>query len=371
LLVALALAIFSKFAAAFVAAVTLAVVCRPLYDAILALLIRPGRLALHLSLARDLASVATQFLVGLFLLVCVLAPTWVLYQNRKVIVASAEAATDRAREWSRGEIQSLGERLQIKEWNDFDELPDPAEDPAPAAALSPQDQPMQNKLVDMVSHPAPFIPLALRTFGGGAVLLGQVMLFFMTLHFLFLHGPNLWRLMLAKSPAGWSPTFAALSGRGRTVLMSTCLVHGLTAASAFVLALPVFFVIVGLKKFVVFAMLAGFFQLLPLVGSVTLVSLMTLYFFATGGAVAGWECLVLGLPLIVCVPDLVIRPYLSERYGKVHSLTMLVGFITGIEVFGPLGFVLGPLFLDLIVQFTKQVLDPPEDAASEVFADEK
>lgn len=64
----------------------------------------------------------------------------------------------------------------------------------------------------------------------------------------------------------------------------------------------------------------------------------------------------IAVPLIVGVPDLIVRPYLAGRYGKVHSMTMLAGFITGFEVFGALGFILGPLFLDLIVQFTKQVL---------------
>ncbi len=46
-------------------------------------------------------------------------------------------------------------------------------------------------------------------------------------------------------------------------------------------------------------------------------------------------------------------------------MTMFAGFITGFEVFGILGFVLGPLFLDLMVQFTDQVLGLREKGALE------
>jgi predicted PurR-regulated permease PerM len=273
-----------------------------------------------------------------------------------VILKSAQSAYAQAREWSRDQIQSAGERLHIQEWDDFDELPIPSEDSPPPAAGAFQEQSMQNRLVEMVSRPAPFLPFALRTLGGGAMWLGQLMLFFMALSFLLLHGPGFWQDILASSPTAWRPTFAQLSQRLRTVLMATCVVHGLSALSAFFLSLPVFWIIVGVKYFVLLALLAGFFQFVPMLGSATLVSLLTVYFFATGKSLEGWECLILAFPLIVAVPDLLVRPYLAARFGKVHSMTMLAGFITGFEVFGVLGFVLGPLFLDLIVQFTNQVL---------------
>lgn len=334
----------------------MAVVCRPLYETLFRQFLRFKALKHRPAFSHRLASVLTQLVASVFLLLCALLPLWVLSSNRAVILKSAESAYGQAREWSRGQIQSLGQALHIQEWNDFDALPKLDESVLQPLAVRFQDQSMQNKLVEMVSRPGPFVPFALRTLGGSAMLLGQLMFFYMALSFLLLHGPGFWKDVLARSPPAWRATSAELSKRARTVMMATCVVHGLSAVSAFFLSLPVFWIIVGKEYFVLLAMLAGFFQFIPLLGSATLVSLITLYFFATGGVLQGWECLFLAFPFIVGVPDLLVRPYLANRYGKVHSMTMLVGFVTGFEVFGILGFVLGPLFLDLIIQFTNRVL---------------
>jgi predicted PurR-regulated permease PerM len=360
LILALSLVLYSKFIAALALALILAVVCRPLYEVLQHRLSRYGFLNRRPALSQGLASVFTQALACLFVLICVLAPVWVLSQNRRLIQISSQNAYAEAREWSRQELQALGGRLQIKAWNDFGELPAP--DSAPPATGAPAGQTMQDRVVEMVSDPAPDLPLALKTLGGAGLLIGQLMFFFMALHFLLLHGPTFWKDVCLHCPADWRPTLMSLSHRSRTVLMATCVVHGVSAVSAFFLALPVFWIIVGTKHFLLLAMLAGFFQFIPLLGSVTLVSAVTLYFFAAGSLREAWECLFLAIPLIVGVPDLLVRPYLAGRYGKVHSMTMLAGFVTGFEVFGVLGFVLGPLFLDLIVQFTNQVLSLNGDA---------
>lgn len=375
--IALALIVYFRFATALFLALTFAVVCHPLYDHLCRMLThprfpdrrRPGLRRLfarpayverrHL-VSQVIASVTTQLIAYAFVLVCVLAPVWILSQNRVVILKAAGGAYAQAQEWSRGRIQTLGKHLHIQEWRDFRSLPKSGDVAPPPASTSFDDQTMQDKVVEMVTRPAPFLSSALKTVGDGSMLLGQVMFFFMALHFMLLRGPALWQDILGRTPAPWRPTLAVLSRRLRTVLMATCVVHGLTAVSAFLVALPVFWIIVGSDHFLLLAMLAGLFQFIPLIGSATLVFCMTLYFFATGSVWQGWECLLLAFPLVVGLPDLGVRPFLSERYGKIHSMTMLAGFVTGFEIFGWLGFVLGPLLLDLIVQFSKQVLYPAE-----------
>ena len=356
LVFALTLSIYFRFASALVVALTLAVVCRPLYEKLDRFIGHYFPFPRHAGLVRGLASVLTQFLACTVVLVCVLVPLGVLSQNRYVILEAVEGASAGTREWGRAKIQALGVRLDIPEWTSFAQLPPPGQAEAPLPGGNFREQAMQGKVVDMLSHPAPFLPSALRTLGGWASGFGQVMVFSMALHFMLLHGPHFWKGILEASPLAWRPTFAHLASRCRTVMVATCMVHGLTALSAFLIALPVFWVIVGAKHFLLLAMLAGFFQFVPLLGSATLLALVTVYCFAMGDIREGWGCLLLGFPLVVGMPDFVVRPYLAQRFGRVHSMTMLAGFITGIEVFGLLGFVLGPLFLDLIVQFTGQIL---------------
>jgi predicted PurR-regulated permease PerM len=349
-------AVYFRFAAGLLVALTLAVVCRPLYERLHRLLKRHMPSPRQELLVRGMASISTQALASIAVLMCVLAPLWVLSQNRYVIIGAVERTSAGAREWGRAKIQSLGQHLDIPEWTDFAKLPLPGEsqDHPPDGIL--REQAMQSKVVDMLSNPAPFLPSALRTLGGWASGLGQLMFFFMALHFMLLHGPGFWKGVLEASPEAWRPTFAHLATRARTVMVATCMVHGLTALSAFLLALPVFWLIVGPRHFLLLAMLAGFFQFIPLLGSATLLGLLTVYFFSMGGVREAWLCLTLGFPFVVGAPDLLVRPYLAQRFGRVHSMTMLAGFITGIEVFGPLGFLLGPLVMDLIVQFTGQIL---------------
>ena len=354
MLVSLALAVYCRFAGALFLALTLAVVCRPLYESLFHSAQRLAWLKRRPGLNHALAAVGTQLLVAAFVCVCVLIPLAVLSSNRNMILNAAANGYAAAREWSRDQLQSAGEKLHVKEWTDFDELPE-AGQPSPSQAGPPLLS-MQDKLVEIVSRPAPFLPMALKTMSSGAMWLGELMFFLMALHFLLLHGPRFWADVLKRCPDGWKHTLSQLSQRARMVLMATVVVHGLNAAAAFLLALPVFWIIVGTRHFMLMAMLAGFFQLIPLLGSVTFVSLVTLYFFASGRLPQAWECLLLAFPLVVGLPDLWLRPYLARRYGKVHSLTMLAGFATGFQVFGILGFVLGPLVLDLIVQFTRQVL---------------
>ena len=45
--------------------------------------------------------------------------------------------------------------------------------------------------------------------------------------------------------------------------------------------------------------------------------------------------------------DNVLRPKLIERGIHIHAFIILISVIGGIELFGPIGFVLGPLVLSL------------------------
>jgi predicted PurR-regulated permease PerM len=359
IIVSVALLICAGFLPSLLLALILAVLCRPLYESIFRALNSNKFSERHPGALRGVSSVLTQTLACLIFLVSILSPLFILSLNRNLIVSSAEGALAQARDWSGTEIRALGGKLHISEWTTFDQSA-PSADPAPAQATDAEKaQGVLNKIIEAVPQPGPLVPSLFRMLGGGAMLLGQMTFFALVLHFLLIHGPGFWHGMLARSPSAWKGTLTALSARARTVVMATCVVHGLTALSAFLLALPIFWIIVGTKYFVLVALFAGICQFVPLVGSVTLVSLMTFYFFARGGALQGCECLLLGFPFIVGLPDLVIRPYLAGRFGKIHALTMLLGFVVGLEVFGPLGFVLGPLFLDLIIQFTKQVQGMP------------
>ena len=45
------------------------------------------------------------------------------------------------------------------------------------------------------------------------------------------------------------------------------------------------------------------------------------------------------------VPDMIIRPIIGAKIGKVHPLTILLGFFGGPALFGMMGFIIGPIIL--------------------------
>jgi predicted PurR-regulated permease PerM len=143
------------------------------------------------------------------------------------------------------------------------------------------------------------------------------------------------------------------------VLRSVYLNHGLTAIAAFLLAVPVFWLIIGPPYFFLAAVLVGIFQFIPLLGSSVLVAGLTAYFFIVGPCWKAWMCVFVAIPLVVGVPDLVIRPALARYHGRISPFTMLIGFLMGLEAYGLAGFVLGPLFLELFVCVTGIMLYGP------------
>ncbi len=53
--------------------------------------------------------------------------------------------------------------------------------------------------------------------------------------------------------------------------------------------------------------------------------------------------------LIVSMVDNVLRPKIVERKTKIHSLVILLGILGGMTLFGPVGIILGPLILSLVI----------------------
>lgn len=88
-------------------------------------------------------------------------------------------------------------------------------------------------------------------------------------------------------------------------------------------------------------------SLLPGLGTAIILLPAVLYLFFSGHLYASigllvWSTLVVGLS------DNILKPFLIGRDVNIHPLLILISVIGGIEFFGPLGFLLGPLVLSLL-----------------------
>jgi predicted PurR-regulated permease PerM len=92
--------------------------------------------------------------------------------------------------------------------------------------------------------------------------------------------------------------------------------------------------------------------MLPVVGAALAYVPLAIIFFANGQSTQGIIMLIFGFGIIGTV-DNVLRFTLLKKLGNVHPLTTVFGVIIGLNVFGFLGLIFGPLLISLFMLLLK------------------
>ncbi|MCF7815503.1 MAG: AI-2E family transporter [Candidatus Pacebacteria bacterium] len=108
--------------------------------------------------------------------------------------------------------------------------------------------------------------------------------------------------------------------------------------------------IFGFDRAILWGCIAAFGALIPGVGTTIVFVPSIIYLFATGEhlsavALALWGALAVGLI------DNLLGPYVMSRGNKVHPFLLLMSVLGGIVLFGPVGFIIGPVILSLFLVF--------------------
>lgn len=147
-----------------------------------------------------------------------------------------------------------------------------------------------------------------------------------------------------------SRLFAHLASVTRALVYGT----GVTAAAQGAL-IAVGFALAGLPSPIVFGVLAALLALVPLAGTpvvwvpaVLVLALQQRWYAAVFLLV--WGALVATL-------DNFLRPMLVSGRAEVGALTVFIGVLGGISTFGPIGIVLGPLVLALVIALIRFALE--------------
>jgi len=106
------------------------------------------------------------------------------------------------------------------------------------------------------------------------------------------------------------------------------------------------FYIFGIPNSALWGALAAIVEPIPFIRSVFIVLTACIYLFSTGHAAAAigllaWDIIVGGSI------DNFVAPKLIERGLKIHPLFILFSLLGGLAVFGPIGFLMGPIILSL------------------------
>lgn len=179
-------------------------------------------------------------------------------------------------------------------------------------------------------------------------ILFKAVIFFFTLFVLILHGENLDRKIRDHLPAGIRRKVDRLSGVTVDTLYAIYVVQVAIAVLTFFISIPVF-LLLGYGDVLFYSFFAAFCELVPVLGSSIAFLLVGTYALAMGDIPSVLILFILGYLVVSCMPELFIRPVLVGRRVKISPVVMFIGIIGGLLTMGLAGFVLGPVFVVLII----------------------
>ena len=110
--------------------------------------------------------------------------------------------------------------------------------------------------------------------------------------------------------------------------------------------------IIGLDKAGFWGVITGFTSFIPLVGTGLVWVPVAVYMFFTGHTWQGIFTLLYGA-LILGTLDNVVRFILAKRMADVHPIITVLGVILGLQYFGFLGLIFGPLLISYFLILLK------------------
>ena len=117
----------------------------------------------------------------------------------------------------------------------------------------------------------------------------------------------------------------------------------------------------GIERPIVWGLVAAFGALLPSIGTSIVFIPAVFYLFWSGDLVNAIGLAIWGA-IIVGTIDNLLGPYLMSRDNHLHPFIVLVAVLGGITIFGPIGFIVGPvvvsLFIVLLELYTQYIARP-------------
>jgi predicted PurR-regulated permease PerM len=111
--------------------------------------------------------------------------------------------------------------------------------------------------------------------------------------------------------------------------------------------------IFGVDSALVWAALTGIASILPAVGTALVWAPVGIVMIAMGHPAKGIGVLLWGALVVVFVADYILRPKLVGTRVKMNDLLVFIAIFGGIEAFGILGLVLGPIAVGILLSLIR------------------
>jgi predicted PurR-regulated permease PerM len=194
----------------------------------------------------------------------------------------------------------------------------------------------------------------------------QTIVMIFTLFFIFRDGSNLAQGVIALIPMESSYKTHILNRLNETL---TAVVRGMfVTASLQGLLAGLGFAVAGVRFSVVLGFATAFLALIPFVGAAAIWLPVGIFLVLKGWTVQGLGILLWG-GLVVSMVDNFLRPFIIGEKAKLPVVFLFFGTLGGLQAYGPIGLLVGPLTVASVLAFAKiyseQISRPVEKRIAE------
>jgi predicted PurR-regulated permease PerM len=183
-------------------------------------------------------------------------------------------------------------------------------------------------------------------FASTANLMMMLLIAFIGLYYLFKDGERVMKNLIRLSPLPDKADSKIIDRLARSVrsVIAGSIAVGLIQGTLTAIGFTIF----GVPQAILWGMVAAIAALIPAVGT-SLVFIPTVAFlviaesYGSAAGVAAWGVVIVGLI------DNFLGPYLVSRGSTLHPFFVLVSALGGLVVFGPVGFILGPVIMSFMI----------------------
>lgn len=107
------------------------------------------------------------------------------------------------------------------------------------------------------------------------------------------------------------------------------------------------FTIFGVPNPVLWGSMSAIAAVLPAIGPSLVIAPAVIYLYVTGAGGAAIGLMMWGIVVVGLVDNILLPKFMGSR-ARIHPLFILISILGGLHLFGPAGFLLGPLVLSLV-----------------------
>lgn len=205
----------------------------------------------------------------------------------------------------------------------------------------------EKNIQTLESNLANFIPTFLNS---SATILGNMIVMFFVLFFMFTGGRAMELTVKQFIPLHQDSVIALAQETKHMVKANAIGIPLISIVQGFAAWLG--YLIFGLNDALMWGFLTGVFAFFPIVGTMMIWVPLVIYLFSQGLTGPGTGLLIYSL-LVTGNVDYLARVSLMKKIGNVHPLITVFGVIVGLQLFGFMGFIFGPLVFSYVIILIK------------------